>query len=197
MKLGTALCLLSLMPFLLLAQPQYNFEGERLEFSLIRCASSNTLVWTVSGDFYLSNLQSDALSRLIVFPVPSSSDIGKAENIKLDLMQPSDSLAVELMGHSEKGFSFRLDMSPRSFAKLRISYNQQISGKTAHYVLLTANSWGRPLPFCEMTLILGPGIELDDLPFHSPSMSSGEKGKVFHWQFLDFSPERDFIVRIK
>ncbi len=188
---------LALLPVLLAAQPQYGFEGEILDFSLVRSASPDTLVWTVCGDYYLSNLYGEALSRLIVFPVPSSSEIGSATNIELDLIEPADSMAVELMGQSEKGFSFRLDLPSRSFAKLRISYNQKIRGKTAHYVLLTANSWGRPLPFCDMTLTLGPGIELKELPFLSPSLGSSEMGKVFHWQFLDFIPEKDFIVRIR
>ncbi len=191
------LCLFALLPVLLAAQPQFGFEGERLDFTLVRSASPDTLDWTVSGDYYLSNLHDEALSGVIVFPVPSSSEIGSAGNIRLDLIEPSDSMAVELTGQSDKGFSFRLDLPPRSFAKLHINYSQKISGKTAHYVLLTANSWGRPLPFCEMTLNLGQGVELEEMPFPSPSLSSGEIGKVFNWQFQGFSPEKDFIVRIR
>lgn len=197
MNLRLALCLAALLPAMLFAQAQYGFEGEKLDFSLLRGASPDTLLWTVRGDFYLSNLNNEALSRLIVFPVPSTPLIGMASDVKLDLLEPVDSMAVELAGLSENGFSFRLDMPPRSFAKLRISYSQKISGKTAHYVLLTANSWGRPLPFCDITLTLGHGIELEDYPFPSPEVSSGETGEVFHWQFQHFSPERDFIVRIK
>ena len=197
MNLRLVLCLAALLPAMLFAQARYGFEGEKLDFSLLRGASPDTLLWTVRGDFYLSNLNNEALSRLIVFPVPSTPLIGMASDVKLDLLEPVDSMAVELAGLSEKGFSFRLDMPPRSFAKLRISYSQKISGKTAHYVLLTANSWGRPLPFCDITLTLEPGIELEDYPFPSPEVSSDGTGEVFHWQIQHFSPERDFIVRIK
>jgi len=193
----TILCLLAILPALLVAQPQYAFEGEVLDFMLRRNASSDSLIWSVCGDFYLSNLHRESLSRLIVFPIPSTSEIGIAESVRLSLIDPSDSMAVELIGHGKNGFSFRLDLPSRSFVKLRICYDQKIGGNTAHYVLLTANSWGRPLPFCDMTLTLEPGIELEELPFPSPSLSSCEMGKVFHWQYLDFSPKNDFIVRIK
>lgn len=186
-----------LLPFLLLAQPQFSFEGERLNFSLMRSASADTLIWSVVGDYYLSNLHDEALTRLIVFPVPSTPEIGIAEDIKLELIAPGDSMAVELQDQSDKGFSFCLDLPGRSFAKLRISYHQKIIGKTAHYVLLTANSWGRPLPYCDMTLILAPGIEPDSLPFASPSMSSNAQGTIYHWQFMDFSPAQDFILKIR
>ncbi len=197
MKLLSALCLLVLLPVVLFAQAQYAFEGEELNFTLLRSASSDSLIWSVCGDFYMSNLHNESLSRMIVFPVPSTLEIGGAENIKLELMDPSDSMAVDLIGHGDNGFSFRLDLPSRSFVKLRISYNQRIGGNTAHYVLLTANSWGRPLPFCDMTLTLGHGIELEELPFPSPSLSSCEMGKVYHWQYLDFRPDKDFIVMIR
>jgi len=197
MKPLSSLCLWALLPVMLVAQAQYAFEGEELNFTLLQSASSDSLIWNVCGDFYMSNLHNEALSRMIVFPVPSTLDIGVAENITLDLIEPSDSMAVELIGQGASGFSFRLDLPSRSFAKLRISYNQRIGGNTAHYVLLTANSWGRPLPFCDMTLILGHGIELEELPFPSPSLSDCEFGKVFHWQYLDFRPDKDFIVKIR
>ncbi|MBW6514091.1 MAG: hypothetical protein K0B87_04985 [Candidatus Syntrophosphaera sp.] len=197
MTLRAFLCLLALLPVLLAAQPQFSFEGERLEFTLVRGAGPDSLVWTVSGYFYLSNLHHEALSRVIAFPVPSNAEIGSAENLELALVEPADSMAVELLAQGASGFSFSLDLPPRSFAKLRIRYSQRISGKTAHYVLLTANSWGRPLPFCEMTLLLEPGLELEELPFPGPDLSSGEAGTLYHWQFLDFSPERDFSVRLK
>lgn len=192
-----ALCLALLLPALLVAQPQFGFEGEQLSFSLVRSPAPDTLVWTVIGDFYLSNLHREALSRMLTFPVPSNAEIGVAENLELALVEPTDSMAVELLGQGDSGFSFRLDLPPRSFAQLRISYSQKISGKTTHYVLLTANSWGRPLPFCEMTLLLEPDIELVELPFPGPDLSSGDAGKIYHWQFLDFTPDRDFILRIK
>jgi hypothetical protein len=197
MKLIIALCLLVLLPVWLAAQPQFAFEGEKLDFSLNRSMSPDTLVWTVCGDYFMSNLHSEALSRIIAFPVPATLEIGSAEKILLELIEPQDSMQVELVGRNDKGFSFRLDLPARSFAQLRISYLQKISGKTAHYVLLTANSWGRPLPFCDMTLSLAPGLELEELPFPSPSLSSSASGQVFHWQFLDFSPEKDFIVKLK
>lgn len=189
--------LLILFPAWLFAQTQFGFEGERLDFALVRSSISDSLLWSVSGDYYLSNLQDQALSRLIAFPVPSSPDIGVAENIELELVEPEDSMTVELIRHSEQSFHFRLDLPPRTFARLHISYTQKIFGKTAHYVLLTANSWGRPLPYCEITLSLAPGIELLEMPFPSPEQSSDGGANIFTWKFVDFSPDRDFILSFR
>ncbi len=108
------------------------------------------------GDYYLSNLMAKLLAGLIVFPVPSSSEIGSATNIELDLIEPADSMAVELMGPQRKGFSFRLDCLLRSFAKLRISYNQKIRGKTAPMCCCPPTPGAGRFPSVICHLTLGP-----------------------------------------
>ena len=190
------LLLLLLLPGLLLAQSQFAFEGEVLDFSLEKTSpESDTLLWIVSGRFYLSNLHHEALSRLIWFPVPASDSVGVAEDVSISLIEPVDSMSVELLYQNQRGFGFRLDLPARSFAGVKISYRQKISGSEARYVLLTANSWGRPLPSSEINLTLGQGITLTDLPYPDPIVSLDTQNSNYRWTFLDFGPDRDFVVR--
>jgi len=192
------LFLLLLLPVLLLAQPQFSFEGETLQFSLFYAsADTDTLLWSVTGDFYFSNMHSEALSRMIWFPVPSSGQNSVADILELSLIEPGDSMQVELLRQTEQGFSFRLDMPQRSFAGVRIHYKQRISGKEAQYVLVTANSWGRPLPSSEISLTLEGSLELDYLSYPNDIVALGNGEQFYHWQFLDFVPDKDFIVRVK
>lgn len=188
--------LLILLPVFLAANGGPNFEGERLEFRLERIAEeSDTLLWSVSGDFYFSNLSQEPLSRLIWFPVPSSDSIGVAEDVFVSIPETADSMSVELIRQTPQGFSFRLDLPERSFAGVRISYRQRISGSEARYVLLTTNAWGRPLPSSEIALRLEPGLELAELPFPNPAIS--HDGSSYHWSFLNFVPEKDFILHFR
>lgn len=192
------LLLLLLLPGLLLAQPQFAFEGEVLDLSLERIsAEHDTLLWTVSGRFFLSNLHHEALSRLIWFPVPASDSVGVAEDVLVSLIEPVDSMEVELLYQNPRGFGFRLDLPARSFAGVRISYRQRISGSEARYVLLTANAWGRPLPSSEIHLSLGQGINITDLPYPNPVISLGDLASTYHWTFLDFVPDKDFVLRFQ
>ncbi len=196
MSFKTFLLLLLLLPGLLLAQPQFAFEGEVLDFSLERDqAEHDTLLWTVSGRFYLSNLHSSSLSRLIWFPVPASDSVGIAQDVLVSLIDPADSVEVELLFQNPRGFAFRLDLPARSFAGVKISYRQRISGSEARYVLLTANAWGRPLPSSEIHLSLGQGITVTDLPYPDHAVNLGALTSNYHWTFLDFVPDKDFVLR--
>jgi len=192
------LLLLLLLPGLLLAQPQFAFEGEVLDLSLERIsADHDTLLWTVSGRFFLSNLHSASLSRLIWFPVPASDSAGVAEDVLVSLIEPADSMEVELLYQNPRGFGFRLDLPARSFAELKIGYRQRISGSEARYVLLTANAWGRPLPSSEIYLALGQGLKLTDLPYPEPVVDLGALASNYRWTFLNFVPDKDFVLRFQ
>lgn len=188
-----------LLPVLLCAQPQYNFEGETLNFELSRSpADSSALLWSVSGDYYFSNLHSEDLRRLIAFPVPSSDSVGVAKILELSLIEPGDSMRVELLSQWEQGFNFRLDLPRRSFCGVRIRYTQEITGHEARYVLLTANSWGRPLPSCEMRLEVDASIDVAFVPYESlASLGRAGSPRVWSWYIQDFVPDKDFIVRVR
>lgn len=192
------LFLLLLLPLLLPAQPEFSFEGETLQFSLASLSTtSDTLLWSVTGNYYFSNLHNEALSRMVWFPVPSSEQKGFAEILELRLIEPGDSMQVKLLRQTEQGFSFRLDLPRRSFAGVCIRYTQRISGKEAQYVLLTTNSWGRPLPSSEISLTLEGRLELDYLSYPNDIVALCNGEQYYHWQWLDFVPDQDFIVRVK
>jgi hypothetical protein len=162
-------CLLLLLPALLAAQPQFAFEGEILNFSLDHhSAQSDTLLWSVSGVYYMSNLHNEPLSRMVWFPVPSSDSIGVAENVEVTFSEYADSMAVELVRQTPQGFGFLLDLPARSFAGIQISYTQKVWGSEARYVLLTTNSWGRRYPPRKSTCICPRTLPSGNTPIPIP-----------------------------
>lgn len=172
------------------------FEGEKLSFSIQR-ESPTELIWEVEGVYYFSNLSDRPLSTPIAFPIPSSEGLERALINDLHLIDPPDSAAVKLISQSDSGILFRLDLPARGFAALQLSYSQKLIGKQVGYILSTANSWGRPLPYCQIELFVQSGIDLIEPPFPDAQIIQGEEGSVYLWQFVDFVPEGEFVLKLR
>ncbi|HNT53039.1 MAG TPA: hypothetical protein PKH19_06520, partial [Candidatus Syntrophosphaera sp.] len=189
------LLLLLLLPALLAGE--LAFEAETLDFRLESLpAGGDTLLWTVSGDYYFSNLGQDPLSRPIWFPIPADSSAGRAEILDLSLIDPADSMSVELLKQNVQGLMFRLALPARSFARLRLSYRQRVYGSEVRYILKTANAWGRPLPHSTLNLFVSNSIELAGPPYPDPHLAPVPGGTRYLWQLPDFVPQSDFVVSI-
>lgn len=180
------------------AQALPSFEAEKLSFSLkIDDSSSDALLWEVSGDYFFSNQHAHAISQPIAFPIPSSANVSLAVIHELSIIEPSDSMAVSLLSQNSQSIVFKLDLPPRSFAGVRLSYSQKVVGKEAVYTLSTAKTWGKPLSFCEIKLFIGNGIKPVSLPFADPQIIQGNSGNVYYWQFIDFVPLGEFVVIVE
>lgn len=187
-----------LVPLALLGNAALTFEAEELSITLApQTAQSTSLLWTVQGDYYFGNLSDTPISSPIAFPIPSTDAIGTAMLHELVIIEPEEGMRVTLDGQNSQVLVFTLELPSHSFARLRISYSQDIHGKEAVYVLKSANTWGRPLPYSGLSLRVNKGLTIDVPGFPNPLVFETEEGTHYRWEFYDAVFENDFRVLMK
>ncbi len=187
-----------LVPLLLCGTAGLTFEGETLVFTLSREApGSDSLVWLAQGDYYFSNLSNDGISSPIAFPIPSGYGSEVAVLHDLAIIDPADSMAVDLLRQLDQGLLFTLKLPANCFAHLRLSYSQIITGAEAVYILKSANTWGRALPYCGIELLVEEGLDISvpDLP--NPVTTNMDGWTSWRWDITQVVFEHDFRVRMR
>jgi hypothetical protein len=187
-----------LVPLLLCGTAGLTFEGETLVFTLSREApGSDSLVWLAQGDYYFSNLSNDGISSPIAFPIPSGNGSEVAVLHDLALIDPADSMAVELLRQHDQGLLFTLKLPANSFAHLRLSYSQIITGAEAVYILKSANTWGRALPYCGIELLVEEGLKVSVPGFPGPRIQTTDGCTSWQWDFTNIVFSHDFRITLK
>lgn len=179
------ICLGSFSPSSLQARQRgLSFETEQLSFTV------QDSLWLFDGDFGFYNSSSQALDQAIYFPVPANETQSQATEVSVVMGEQQQILPVH--GISPEGFWFQLTLPPQSFETVRIRYRQVFQGDRASYVLLSALTWGKPLPYASYRLRLPQGSTLLHLPFADPKISAQDGWDIYYWEFYDFVPEADF-----
>jgi len=195
------LCLFALallVPVLLAGTAGFAFEAEELYFSVTRDpADSTSLLWTVEGDYYFSNLSDEAFSGPIAFPIPSDGKANIARLRELKLVDPEEGMQVRLEYQNAQGLLFNLALPARGFAKVRIGYDQAMPDSTAVYILKSANTWGRPLPYSGITLKVQTGLRVEWPGFPDPHISDPLDGGSYRWEFHDHVFQSDFRILLR
>lgn len=175
----------------------FNFEGEKLDFHLRPDAETGELIWELDGVYWFSNLSEKPLSQVIAYPVPSDSLCSEVQDLSLRIVSYGDSSSVKLLNQWPQGFSFRLEAPQRRLVALRIGYHQRLQGKTARYVLMTTNSWGRALPLSEISLRVDKSLAVKSISLPGYQLESFEEDALFAWSLSDFVAETDLIVELE
>ena len=158
-----------------------SFEAEELNFKLAKG------YWEMDGLFHFASYVDEAVSIPIFFPIPADSLCLQPKLLALEVME--DSLAsVSLTSQTKSGLYFVVNMPPQHFCTVRIAYSQELLGKSASYIITTANAWGKPLNFASYKLVVDNGITVNKLPF--PAQTQTEEG--YYWEFYNFSPKGEF-----
>lgn len=188
-------CLLCIL-LLILAQQAYSaatleFTSEDLVFSLY----GN--VWKLKGDYVFSNYSTDVVTQQIYFPIPVDSTSSGAQDVTLSLVKSLPGQSCKIMSVKPEGFWFELVLPAKTIATCKISYWQQLRGTKAKYILLTANSWGKPLEKAKYTLYVSNKIRVKKLSLPDPVFKQRWFSVRYIWEYSNFSPQTDFIVESK
>jgi len=175
----------------------FSFEGEKLDFHLRPDPETRALTWELDGVYWFSNLSEEPLSQVIAFPVPSDSLCSTAQDLSLKIVSYGDSSSVTLINQWPQGFSFRLEAPQRRLVALRIGYHQILHGKTARYVLMTTNSWGRALPLSEISLRVDNSLRVKNISLSGYQLESLEGDALYTWSLSDFVAATDLIVELE
>jgi len=167
----------------IIALSALSFEAEELDFYL------ESDLWKMDGLFHFANYDTVAVTKLIYFPVVCDS-LCLPVKINTLAIQDSSGAEVTLLKQTKNGFTFLLSLPALSFCTLRIDYSQILQGNYAKYIITTANSWGRALPYAKYTLHPGKNVQISSLPFPVQK----QEGRNYIWEFYDFSPDKEFEV---
>lgn len=165
-----------------------DFTGESLVFKL----SANE--FKVSGDYRFSNYSSEDVTQTIYFPIPTDSTAHPATKIKIKLLKPLPGQNCKLMAINPHGFWFELTLPAKTIAVCHISYRQKLRGNSAKYVLMSTQSWGKPLEDVKYVFYACKNIKLKSISLPDPVVKTGIFSKKYTWEYKNYSPEQDFIV---
>lgn len=177
--------------------PSFSFEGEKLDFHLRPEPETGNLIWSLNGVYWFSNLSQQPLSQVIAFPVPSDSLCSEAQDLSLIVVSYGDSTSVKLVQQWPQGFSFRLEAPQRRLVAVQIGYHQVLHGKKASYVLMSTNSWGRPLPLSEISLRVDKSLRISSVSLPGYQLESFEGDALYIWSMSDFVADTDLIVELE
>ena len=177
--------------------PSFSFEGEKLDFHLKPEPGTGNLIWELNGVYWFSNLSQQPVSQVIAFPVPSDSLCSEVRDLSLKVLSYGDSTYVKLVQQWPQGFSFLLEVPQRRLVAVQIGYHQVLQGKTARYVLMSTNSWGRPLPLSEISLRVDKSLEVKSISLPGFHLEFFEGDALYTWSMSDFVADTDLIVELE
>jgi hypothetical protein len=168
-----------------------SFMQEDLNFKL----SLHT--FTVDGRYWFSNESDENIKQALFYPYPTDDYLGKAEFLKLKLIHPLKGQNVKKLSGSDKGFWFEVTLPAKTIMECRIAYKQKLKANKAKYIILTTNSWGRPLEQAIYTLQVPHSLKITSLSLAEPDIRHKLFHDVYRWELKNFHPDTDFIVEFQ
>ena len=171
-----------------LAQSCLEFSSEDLQFTLY----GDT--WKVRGNYVFSNYSTEDITQQIYFPIPADSTISAAQDLMISIKKPLEGQKCKMLAVKPEGFWFELSLPAQTITTCQIAYRQRLRGKLAKYILLTANSWGKPLEKAKYTLYVSNKLRIKKPPLPNPIIKQGWFHIKYTWEFTNYIPTCDFIV---
>ncbi len=168
-----------------------DFTGEELTFSL------GSKLWQLDGDYLFSNYSPEEIKQTIYFPIPTDTTAMPAHDVSIKVIKPLKGQICKMLSVTPKGFWFELTLPAQTIAVCKIKYKQRLLGKRANYILLTANSWGKPLEYAKYTLNVPNKIEIVSMSLDEPIVRKGLFLHQYQWDYINYAPDKDFIVEFK
>jgi hypothetical protein len=173
------------------ASTRISFMQEDLIFKLSRHT------FTVDGSYWFSNESNETITQALFYPYPQEDYLGKAEFLKLKLINPPQGQNVKKLSESDKGFWFEVTLQAKTIMECRIGYKQKLKANTAKYIIMTTQSWGKPLEQAVFQLKVPRCLKITKLPLDNPSVKSTWFHSIYSWERKNFWPETDFIVEFE
>jgi hypothetical protein len=168
-----------------------DFTQEDLSFTLSK------VLFTLDGDYMFSNYSPEDIVQNIYFPIPADEKTLPAQNITMNVIKPLPGQKVKIMSISPQGFWFELTLPAQTIAVCKIKYEQKLLGKSAKYILLTANSWGKPLEYAKYRLSVSKHVKMTKMPLDNPVVKKGLFHNKYGWEYNNYVPDKDFIVEFE
>jgi hypothetical protein len=145
----------------------------------------------VDGVYHFCNISGDTVITNLYYPFPENEFYGIVDTITISDLRNDQ--AVEYNDNKGKGVYFRIDIQPYGICRYRISYNQELKGNRAEYILLTTQAWNKAFEIVNYRLIVSDNITVKSISYIPDSMSVIDGNEVYYWEKRDFMPDRNMI----
>lgn len=167
------------------AQREVSFIEEYIDFSI------DENYFSINGIFVFNNHSERKIRQTIRFPFAEKTAI--IDSIKVTNISRSEQIAYM---KSESSILFDFIIPAKDTTHIHIFYRQPTS-PINHYIITTTQSWGKALEKAIYTLYTSPDISIDYFSYTPDSKEERNDGFLYRWTKEDFSPEEDFIFKLK
>jgi hypothetical protein len=149
---------------------------------------------TVTGIFHFRNRTSMQGKYSCIFPFYVDSLSAYPDSIAAATLGP-DGSPIEVRQNKDKGAAvLKVPLTPDTITTWRITYKQNIRGRSARYILTSTQDWGRPLD--EATYCIIVPSKFDSVSVWPEQDSVARRGDLveFWAHRKNFMPDKDMQV---
>lgn len=149
----------------------------------------------VDGIYNFCNNGDKEIRQVLFYPFPADSLYGGVDSINaLDVNAKSQNI---ITNKTEKGFFFKIALSPYGTNKYKISYRQKLLKNKAEYILLTTQKWGKPFVSCKYKLVTPSAMIITSSSYSPDSTKQRNDKKIYYWSKKDFMPDKNMVFYFK
>ncbi|MFH2143996.1 MAG: hypothetical protein ABIJ97_16340 [Bacteroidota bacterium] len=183
MKTFILFCLF-LFPYIIFSQ-NLQFYREDLTFEI-----KNGFFY-VDGIYNFCNNGDKEIQQVLFYPFPVDSLYGEVDSINaIDFNAESQNI---ITNKTEKGFFFKVGLSPYGIGKYKISYKQKLLKNKAEYILITTQKWGVPFEKAIYKLITPVNMRITSASYSPDSTEQIKDKAIYYWSKKDFMPDKNMI----
>lgn len=148
----------------------------------------------VQGIYFIRSSQPNtSLNLLYPFQVDSLMNEPVIEKA-FDITHNCD---LVIQNKSKDFIAFKVNFDSISETLFLIRYYQILKSNQARYILLSTQSWDKPLSQANYKLIIPQKVKIATFSYSPDKEFIKDDEKIYIWQKENFMPDRDFIIQFK
>jgi hypothetical protein len=172
------------------SQPEFSFVREDITFRI------DDSYFCVNGFYWFTNQSDRNVEKLIYFPFGAVSDSERIDSI--GIVNVSTRTKQKPTHSDEHGLSFTATIPAGDTALYNIRYRQQIAGDSVRYILMSTQTWKRPLESAEYKLVINiTQVRMMGFSLQPDTLYTIGGEQVYYWKRRDFMPTSDLVFHFK
>lgn len=147
----------------------------------------------VTGLYYLRCERPE--KKLLVYPFPAGQRYGPPDSVLIiDLTTGKE--VLPLKADSTK-LLFDVDFSTDPGKLVQISYQQELLGNHAEYILRSTRAWHQPLEEAHYQLITPQFLQITRFSIPPQDTLLAGKETIYTWELMNYMPETNMIIEFE
>lgn len=165
------------------SQQTISFDSEDLTFEI------RDTIFIVSGFYYLSSKVDKEF--LLIYPFPTDTIYGTPFDVSIHNLSTNHPVSYK---PSRNNSYVSFITSYTDDTPLLISYKQPFRANRVKYILLTTQSWNKPLTTANYKLITDKDLKIIYFSIPPDESITVDDKNIFFWHIENFMPDRDFEI---